>query len=210
MLNRDDEIINRFNKQYGTKLYCYLKYSTPYELLFSTILSAQCTDERVNQVTKNLYKKYDSLEAFAKADVDELAKDIYSLGFYRAKSKNLVACAKVLLEKYNGDLPKSLEELVALPGVGRKTANVIRGNLFNDPSIVVDTHVKRISKRLGFTKETDPVKVEMDLMKKLPKEQWILWNLHLITFGRTVCFAKKPMCKECFLNDLCNSKDKVV
>ncbi|SDY49089.1 endonuclease III [Lachnobacterium bovis] len=210
MLNRDDEIINRFNKQYGTKLYCYLKYSTPYELLFSTILSAQCTDERVNQVTKNLYKKYDSLEAFAKADVDELAKDIYSLGFYRAKSKNLVACAKVLLEKYNGDLPKSLEELVALPGVGRKTANVIRGNLFNDPSIVVDTHVKRISKRLGFTKETDPLKVEMDLMKKLPKEQWILWNLHLITFGRTVCFAKKPMCKECFLNDLCNSKDKVV
>ncbi|MBQ1801983.1 MAG: endonuclease III [Lachnobacterium sp.] len=209
MLNRDDEIINRFNKQYGTKLYCYLKYSTPYELLFSTILSAQCTDERVNQVTKNLYKKYDSLEAFAKADVDELAKDIYSLGFYRAKSKNLVACAKVLLEKYNGDLPKSLEELVALPGVGRKTANVIRGNLFNDPSIVVDTHVKRISKRLGFTKETDPLKVEMDLMKKLPKEQWILWNLHLITFGRTVCFAKKPMCKECFLNDLCNSKDKV-
>lgn len=210
MLNRDDEIINRFNKQYGTKLYCYLKYSTPYELLFSTILSAQCTDERVNQVTKNLYKKYDSLEAFAKADVDELAKDIYSLGFYRAKSKNLVACAKVLLEKYNGDLPKSLEELVALPGVGRKTANVIRGNIFNDPSIVVDTHVKRISKRLGFTKETDPLKVEMDLMKKLPKEQWILWNLHLITFGRTVCFAKKPMCKECFLNDLCNSKDKVV
>jgi endonuclease-3 len=210
VLNRDDEIINRFNKQYGTKLYCYLKYSTPYELLFSTILSAQCTDERVNQVTKNLYKKYDSLEAFAKADVDELAKDIYSLGFYRAKSKNLVACAKVLLEKYNGDLPKSLEELVALPGVGRKTANVIRGNLFNDPSIVVDTHVKRISKRLGFTKETDPLKVEMDLMKKLPKEQWILWNLHLITFGRTVCFAKKPMCKECFLNDLCNSKDKVV
>ena len=173
-------------------------------------MSAQCTDERVNQVTKNLYKKYDSLEAFAKADVDELAKDIYSLGFYRAKSKNLVACAKVLLEKYNGDLPKSLEELVALPGVGRKTANVIRGNLFNDPSIVVDTHVKRISKRLGFTKETDPLKVEMDLMKKLPKEQWILWNLHLITFGRTVCFAKKPMCKECFLNDLCNSKDKVV
>ena len=98
---------------------------------------------------------------------------------------------------------------MALPGVGRKTANVIRGNLFNDPSIVVDTHVKRISKRLGFTKETDPLKVEMDLMKKLPKEQWILWNLHLITFGRTVCFAKKPMCKECFLKDLCNSKDKV-
>ena len=195
MENKNSEIIRRFNEKYGTELYCYLNYSKPYELLFSTILSAQCTDERVNQVTEKLYKKYDSLEAFAKADVNEVARDIYSLGFYQNKSKNIVKCAKVLLEKYNGNLPVTLEELVELPGVGRKTANVIRGNLYNDPSIVVDTHVKRISKRLGFTVQTDPVKVEFDLMKVLPKNQWILWNLHLITFGRTICFAKKPLCK---------------
>ncbi|MBR6396936.1 MAG: endonuclease III, partial [Lachnospiraceae bacterium] len=161
------------------------------------------TDARVNMVTKDLFKKYPSVEAFANADYEELCEDIKSTGFFRNKAANIIGCCKALLERHGGNVPKTIEELTALPGVGRKTANVIRGNVYNDPSIVVDTHVKRISNLLGVTKETDPVKIEFDLMKKLPKEAWILWNIHIIRLGRTICIARRPKCSECFLKEEC-------
>ena len=132
-----------------------------------------------------------------------MEKDIYSTGFYHNKAKNIIACCKDLMEKFGGEVPRSLEELTSLAGVGRKTANVIRGNIYHEPSIVVDTHVKRISKKLGLTKEDDPEKVERDLMKALPEERWILWNIHLITFGREICKAPTPKCGECFLTEYC-------
>ena len=134
--------------------------------------------------------------------------DIRPTGFYHNKAKNIIACAKRLVEVYGGEVPSELEDLLTLAGVGRKTANVIRGNIYNEPSIVVDTHVKRISKRLGFTKEDDPEKIEYELMRKLPKEHWILYNIQIISFGRNICFARSPKCEACFLNDLCKSKDK--
>lgn len=205
---RISKIIELLDKEYGTDYRCYLEYSEAYQLLFATILSAQCTDARVNIVTRSLFKKYPTLEAFSKADLKELEEDIHSTGFYHNKAKNIIECAKVLLEKHNGEIPKSIEELTALPGVGRKTANVIRGNIYNEPSIVVDTHVKRISKKLGVTREADPVKVEFDLMKKLPKDHWILWNIDLITLGRTICKAPNPKCDECFLQEVCKEYSK--
>lgn len=207
---RTKEILRRFDEEYGTNYKCYLNYSKPYELLISTILSAQCTDARVNMVTKDLYQKYDTLEKFAGADQKELEKEIYSIGFHKNKSKNIILCAQKLIKDYNGQVPRSLEELTSLAGVGRKTANVIRGNIYNDPSIVVDTHVKRISRRLGLTTATEPEKIEKELMEVLPKDHWILWNIHIIRFGRSICFAKKPQCNQCFLKDICNSKDKVI
>lgn len=208
MTKRTKEILNHLDKVYGTEPICYLNHETPWQLLIAVILSAQCTDARVNIVTKDLFRKYDMLEKFANADLEELEQDIHSTGFYHNKAKNIIACAKKLVEEYNGEVPETLEELTGLAGVGRKTANVIRGNIYNDPSIVVDTHVKRISKRLGFTKEDDPVKVEFDLMKALPKDHWILYNMQIITFGRNICFARAPKCSECFLQDICTSGDK--
>ena len=208
MTKRTKEILNRLDKAYGTEPICYLNHETPWQLLIAVILSAQCTDARVNIVTKDLFRKYDTLEKFANADLAKLEQDIHSTGFYHNKAKNIIACAKKLVEEYNGEVPETLEELTGLAGVGRKTANVIRGNIYNDPSIVVDTHVKRISKRLGFTKEDDPVKVEFDLMKALPKNHWILYNMQIITFGRNICFARGPKCPECFLQDICTSGDK--
>ena len=198
------------DERYGTEYVCYLNHDNAWQLLIAVILSAQCTDARVNIVTKELFQKYATLEAFAAADVKEMEKDIHSIGFYHNKAKNIIACAKKLVEEYGGEVPSSLEELTSLPGVGRKTANVIRGNIFHEPSIVVDTHVKRISKRLELTKEDDPQKVEYDLMKKLPEDHWILYNIQIITFGRSICFARNPKCGECFLCDLCRSKDKRV
>lgn len=203
MTKRTKEILELLDNTYGTEYICYLNYQTPWQLLIATILSAQCTDARVNIVTEDLFKKYDTLEKFASADQKELEKDIHSTGFYRNKAKNIIACTKALVETYDGEVPNDLEALTSLAGVGRKTANVIRGNIFNEPSVVVDTHVKRISKRLGLTKEDDPVKVEFDLMKKLPKDHWILWNIHIITFGRTICTARSPKCEECFLTKYC-------
>ena len=182
-----------------------LTFGSPYQLLIAVILSAQCTDARVNIVTATLFKKYPDIKSFADADPKELENDIHSTGFYHNKAKNIIACCRVLLEKYNGEVPSSIEELTSLPGVGRKTANVIRGNIYNEPSIVVDTHVKRVSKKLGLTTETDPVKVEYDLMKKLPKDHWILWNLQIIAHGRSICKAPKPDCDNCFLRDLCDT-----
>ncbi len=171
----------------------------------ATILSAQCTDARVNIVTKDLFVKYPTLEAFAIAKQEELEKDIRSIGFYRNKAKNIIACTKRLITEFNSEVPESMYDLVSLAGVGRKTANVIRGNVFNKPSIVVDTHVKRISKKLGFTKEEDPEKIEYELMKVLPKDHWILYNIHIITLGRSICTARSPQCEMCFLKYECPS-----
>ena len=202
---RIQAILAELDRQYGTEYRCYLNYETPWQLLFATIMSAQCTDERVNIVTKDLYVKYKTLEDFANADLKELEQDIHSTGFYHNKAKNIIACAQVLIEKYDGEVPSGIEELTSLPGVGRKTANVIRGNIYHIDSIVVDTHVKRISKKLGITEEDDPEKVEFDLMEKLPRDHWILYNIHIITLGRSICKAPTPKCEECFLKELCPS-----
>ena len=200
-------ICNRMNEEYGTEYVCYLNHENAWQLLFATILSAQCTDARVNIVTKDLFAKYRSLEAFSQADIKELEEDVKPTGFYHNKARNIKACATELLERHAGIVPRDIESLTALSGVGRKTANVIRGNIYDDPSIVVDTHVKRISAKFGITKETDPVKIEMDLMKILPKDQWILYNIHIIRLGRTICTARKPQCEQCFLRDLCKSSN---
>lgn len=208
MTKRIAEILKRLDEAYGTEYVCYLNHETPWQLLIAVILSAQCTDARVNVVTKDLFQKYPSLEAFANADLKELEQDIHSTGFYHNKAKNIISCARTLVEKYDGEVPRELEELTALAGVGRKTANVIRGNIYHEPSVVVDTHVKRISKKLGFTKEDDPVKIEYDLMKVLPKDHWILYNIQIITLGRSICTARNPKCTECFLSDLCKGSGK--
>lgn len=210
MKKRTKEILDRLDAAYGTEYVCYLNHETPWQLLIAVILSAQCTDARVNIVTEELFKKYDTLEKIANADLKEFEQDIKSTGFYHNKAKNILACAKSLIENYGGEVPRTLEELTGLAGVGRKTANVIRGNIYDEPSIVVDTHVKRISRRLGLTKEEDPTKIEFDLMKVLPKEHWILYNIQIITFGRAICFARNPKCGDCFLNNICKSKDKTV
>lgn len=192
-------------QEYTTEYRCYLNHENAWQLLFATMLSAQCTDARVNIVTADLFQKYRSVEAFAGAELKELEEDIRPTGFYHNKAKNIIGCAKVLLEKYNGEVPSDIEALVQLPGVGRKTANVIRGNIYHQPSIVVDTHVKRISKKLGFTKQEDPEKIEYELMEVLPEEYWILYNIHIIQLGRTVCTARSPKCGECFLKEVCPS-----
>ena len=202
-----DAVLTLLLEEYGpTK--CYLEHENPWQLLIATMLSAQCTDARVNIVTKDLFQKYTSVRAFAEADLVELEQDIHSIGFYHNKARNIILCARKLVEEFGGQVPESLEDLTSLPGVGRKTANVIRGNVYNEPSVVVDTHVKRISRRLGLTKEEDPVKVEYDLMKALPKDHWILYNIQIITLGRSICTARNPKCSECFLSDLCKAEDK--
>ncbi len=202
-------ILDRLDTEYGTEYVCYLNHENPWQLLIATILSAQCTDERVNIVTRDLFVKYPSVSAFADADLSELEQDIRSTGFYHNKARNIIACCRTLREVYNCEVPSDIEELTSLPGVGRKTANVIRGNIYHIPSIVVDTHVKRISRKLGLTKEEDPVKIEFDLMKKLPKDHWIIYNIHIIRLGRTVCIAQRPRCSECFLSDICPSCRKL-
>lgn len=205
---RVKEILDRLDKAYGTEYRCYLNHDNAWQLLIATMLSAQCTDARVNIVTKDLFVKYPDVESFAGADLKELEQDIHSTGFYHNKAKNIIACCKQLLERHGGEVPGSIEELTALAGVGRKTANVIRGNIFHEPSVVVDTHVKRISKKLGLTKEDDPVKIEFELMKVLPKDHWILYNIHIITLGRTICKAPTPSCEQCFLKDVCKEYEK--
>ena len=208
MKKRTGEILTLLDKEYGTDLACFLEARDAGQLLIATILSAQCTDDRVNMVTKDLFRKYPDMCAFAEADLKELEQDIRSTGFYHNKAKNIIGCARMLMEKYDGEVPRTIEELTELPGVGRKTANVIRGNIFGEPSIVVDTHVGRIARRLGFTKEEDPTKVEFDLMKEIPEDHWILINLQLITFGRAICRARSPKCEDCFLTKYCRDKDR--
>ena len=205
MTKKNKEIIQRLNNEYGLFTEPTLDYGAPHELLIATMLSAQCTDERVNMVTKDLFRKYRSVGDFAGADINELEKDIHSVGFYHAKAAHIIEACRTLHEVYNDEVPSDIEALTGLSGVGRKTANVVRTHVFHIPSIVVDTHVKRISNRLGMTKEQDPVKIEFDLMKKLPEEQWSAINLQLITLGRTICTARNPKCGECFLRDICPS-----
>ena len=200
---RTKEILRRLDEVYTTEYKCYLEHDSAWQLLIATILSAQCTDARVNIVTKDLFRKYPTIEAFAGADVDELEQDIKSTGFYHNKARNIIGCCRKLVYEFHGEVPRSIEELTSLPGVGRKTANVIRGNIYHVPSVVVDTHVKRISNRLGLTKNQDPDKIEQDLMKELPEDHWILWNIHIITFGRTICSARSPKCEDCFLQKYC-------
>lgn len=200
-----DKLIALLNETYTTEYRCYLNHENAFQLLIATMLSAQCTDARVNIVTKDLFQKYPTVESFANADQKELEQDIYSTGFYKNKAKNIIACSKKLLDLYNGEVPSDIEALTALDGVGRKTANVIRGNIFHEPSIVVDTHVKRISNLLGLTKSDDPVVIEQELMKLLPKEQWILYNIQIIQHGRQVCIARRPKCDICTLKEVCPS-----
>lgn len=204
---RVKRILEAMDREYGTEYRCYLNHETPWQLLIAVIMSAQCTDARVNIVTADLFKKYDTLEKFAQADLKELEQDIHSIGFYHMKAKNIIACCKALVEQYGGEVPRTIEELTSLAGVGRKTANVIRGNIYGEPSIVVDTHVKRISRKLGLAREEDPEKIEYELMKVLPEDHWILWNIHVITLGRTICIARRPKCAECFLRGECPSAE---
>ncbi|MBS5603463.1 endonuclease III [Enterocloster lavalensis] len=204
---RIQKILAALDREYGTEYRCYLNHETPWQLLIAVIMSAQCTDARVNIVTADLFRKYDTLEKFANADLKELEQDIHSTGFYHMKAKNIIACCRDLVDKHGGEVPRTIEELTALAGVGRKTANVIRGNIYNEPSIVVDTHVKRISRKLGLTKSEDPVKIEQDLMKALPRDHWILWNIHIITLGRSICIARRPKCGECFLREFCPGRE---
>lgn len=203
MKKNTKEILDRLDREYGSEYVCYLHHENALQLLIATMLSAQCTDARVNMVTPDLFQKYKTAEDFANADMKELEQAIHSTGFYHNKAKNIIACCKQLVEKYNGEVPNSLEALTNLAGVGRKTANVVRGNIYHEPSVVVDTHVKRISRKLGLTKNEDPVKIEFDLMKELPKDHWIIYNIHIIRLGRTICKAPTPRCEECFLQECC-------
>jgi endonuclease III len=183
---------------------CALQFSNPLQLLIATILSAQCTDVRVNMVTPALFKKYPSAAAFAGAKREELEKAIQSTGFFRAKAKSIQACCRALAEQHKSQVPKSLDDLVKLAGVGRKTANVVLGTAYHIASgVVVDTHVSRVSYRLGLTKQTDPVKIECDLMAQLPQQEWVNFSHRMIHHGRKVCVARKPRCGECILNVVC-------
>ncbi len=189
--------------------HCELNHSNPYELLLATILSAQCTDARVNMVTPELFKKYPTPKKLSQAKLEDVEEVIKSINFFRNKSKSLIGCAKQLVEKHSGEVPRTVEELSDLPGVGRKTANVVLGNSFNiNTGIVVDTHVKRTAHLLGLTKQTDPAKVELDLMKLFPNEQWTDLSHLLIFLGRRTCIARRPQCDLCNLKDICPSKDK--
>jgi len=190
---------------------CALQHKNAFQLLVATILSAQCTDERVNQVTPGLFQKYPGPRDFAYADPRELEQEIRSTGFFRNKTKSLIGASKKIMEEFGGKVPGTMEEMLALPGVARKTANVVLGTAYGIPSgIVVDTHVLRLSRRLDLSKNTDPKKVEPDLLKVIPQEKWILFSHQLILHGRRVCQARKPRCPECNLEPRCYSKDKTV
>ncbi|MFN4259139.1 MAG: endonuclease III [Gemmataceae bacterium] len=183
--------------------HCALHYENPLQLLIATILSAQCTDVRVNLVTPTLFARYPDVQAFATAQPAELEKAIQSTGFFRNKARNIIACCRQIVAEHGGQVPHSLDALVRLPGVGRKTANVILGNAFDVPGITVDTHVGRLSRRLGLTTHTDPKKVEQDLMALIPKPDWTMFSHRMIFHGRQVCFARKPNCSGCKLLKLC-------
>jgi len=183
--------------------HCALIHDTPLQLLVATILSAQCTDVRVNVVTPALFARYPDARAFAEAAPTELETAIQSTGFFRNKAKNIIACCKQLVEKHDGQVPGTMAELIPLPGVGRKTANVILGNAFDTPGITVDTHVQRLSRRMGLTKHSDPEKIERELMELIPEKDWTMFSHRMIFHGRQVCHARKPKCDECTLRELC-------
>ncbi len=204
-----DVVVSRLKAEYPGAT-TELNWTNPLELLVATILSAQTTDVRVNQVTRSLFEKYRTARDYAEADPAELEEDIRPTGFYRNKAKALQGMARALLERHGGEVPKTMEDLVALPGVGRKTANVVLGNAFGvDEGIVVDTHVRRLSNRLGLSAERDPEKIERDLMRVVPKEDWTVFSHLLILHGRRVCKARRPDCPNCVLNDVCPSAFRV-
>lgn len=190
---------------------CALHHRNAWELLVATILSAQCTDKRVNEVTPGLFRKYPTVRDFAAASQEELAQDIRSTGFFNNKAKALIGAARKILADFGGQVPRTMEEMLTIPGVARKTANVVLGTAYGIPSgIVVDTHVQRIARRLDLTRETDPNKIEQDLMRIIPKERWILFSHQMIHHGRNLCTARRPRCAECPMNSFCYAEDKTV
>jgi endonuclease-3 len=201
--NRADEIVRRLKNEYPDA-HCALNHTNAFELLISTILSAQCTDERVNIVTENLFRKYRTPRDYVEVSVQELETDIHSTGFFRNKAKNIQSACRKIIEDFGGEIPQTMDELLTLNGVARKTANVVLGNAFGIASgVVVDTHVARVSQRLALTAETVPEKIEKDLSAIVPREDWILFPHLLISHGRKICQARKPKCGECVLNDVC-------
>ena len=205
---RLETIMQALDKLYPN-VTCALHHTNAWELLVATILSAQCTDERVNKVTPGLFAKYPSIEAFATVPVEELANDVRSTGFFNNKAKSVKGAAQKILRDFHGEIPRNIDDLLTVPGAARKTANVVLGTAFGIASgVVVDTHVQRISRRLELTKNDDPVKIERDLMKLLPQDRWIQFSHQIIHFGRGICVARKPKCGECPLNSICRSKDK--
>ncbi len=203
-------ILARLDEAYPA-VTCALTHENPFQLLISTILSAQCTDERVNQVTQTLFPKYPTPQHFAYADPRELEQDIRPTGFFRNKTKSIIGASKQIVDEFGGEVPRTIEQLLTLPGVARKTANVVLGTAFGIASgVVVDTHVQRLSGRLDLSRNTDPKKIEQDLMRVIPQDRWILFSHQLIWHGRKVCQARKPRCAECNLERLCYSKDKTI
>jgi len=202
------EVLVRLKQMYP-RAKCSLDFTNPFELLIATILSAQSTDARVNIVTKSLFRKYPTPAAFAAATQAEMEKDVRQTGFFRNKAKAVIACAKAIVERHGGEVPRTMEELTALPGVGRKTANVVLSNAMKTPvGIVVDTHVARVSGRLGFTAHDNAEKIEEDLMQLIPKKEWTSYSHRVIYHGREICVARKPKCRECLLNDVCPSAEE--
>ena len=202
------EIVSRLKRMYP-KAKCTLDFTNPFELLIATMLSAQSTDVRVNVVSKSLFRKYPNPQAFAAARQPEMEHDVRQTGFFRNKAKAVIAASTAIMEKHGGEVPRTMEELTALPGVGRKTANVVLGNAFETAvGIVVDTHVTRVAGRLGLTANVDAVKIEQDLMKLIPQKEWTVFSHRLIQHGRQICIARKPKCRECALNELCPSAEE--
>jgi endonuclease-3 len=205
---RVGEILRGLDKMYPGAT-CALQHRSPWELLVATILSAQCTDKRVNQVTPGLFAKYPTPEDFAAVRPEVLAQDIRSTGFFNNKAKSIVGAAKRVMTDFGGQVPKTIEEMLTIPGAARKTANVVLGTAYGIASgIVVDTHVQRIARRLDLTKQTDPIKIEKDLVKIIPREKWILFSHQIILHGRALCVARNPKCAECALNPVCYARDK--
>jgi endonuclease III len=205
---RVKEILARLDRMYPNAT-CALHHRNPFELLVATILSAQCTDKRVNEVTPGLFAKYPTPLDFASVRQEVLANDIRSTGFFNNKAKAIIGAAKMIVTKFGGEVPRTIEEMLTIPGAARKTANVVLGTAYGVASgIVVDTHVQRISHRLDLTKHAEPKKIEQDLMKIIPKEKWILFSHQVILHGRALCIARKPKCAECSLNSICYAKDK--
>ena len=205
---RVQEILVRLDEMYPAAT-CALHHSNPWELLVATILSAQCTDKRVNEVTPGLFAKYPTPRDFASVRQEVLAHDIRSTGFFNNKAKSLVGAAKKILGEFGGQVPRTMKEMLTIPGAARKTANVVLGTAYGIAAgVVVDTHVQRITKRLDLTKETEPGKIERDLMKIIPREKWVLFSHQIILHGRALCVARKPKCAECHLDSLCYAKDK--
>ncbi|MBI4782208.1 MAG: endonuclease III [Oscillatoriophycideae cyanobacterium NC_groundwater_1537_Pr4_S-0.65um_50_18] len=202
------EILARLKQMYPDAV-CSLDYETPVQLLVATILSAQCTDERVNKVTPELFRRFPDAAALANADLEDIIERVRSTGFYRNKAKNIQGACRLIMTEFGGQVPQTMEELLKLPGVARKTANVVLAHAFGiNAGVTVDTHVKRLTHRLGLTQEEDPVKIERDLMKLLPQPDWENWSIRLIYHGRAVCNARRPLCDRCLFTDLCPSVDR--